>query len=213
MKGILFSQMEPPSDLEEAFHEWYNKEHIPLRLALPGIDKARRFEAPSGKPRFLAVYEVSDLGVFDTEQFHSLKNNPSERTRRMLENATGFTRYLCERISDTGPSADGDYLSVNAFQIPDADIGLFDDWYETEHIPRLMQARDWLRVRRYRVYDGDGPTWTHLALHDLVSTEVMDSPERRFARTGPKRDILVNKPWFIDSGRWLYRVIFDTEGP
>ncbi len=212
MKGILFSQMEPPPDWEGAFHDWYNEEHVPLRLALSGIDKARRYEAHSGKPRFLAVYEVSDLGVFDTEQFHSLKNNPSERTRRMLQNATGFTRYLCELISDTGPSADGGCLSVNAFHVPDIDVGLFDDWYETEHIPRLMQAHDWLRVRRYRVYDGDGPTWTHLALHNLMSPEVMDSPERRFARTGPKRDALVNRPWFGGSDRWLYRIIFDSDG-
>jgi hypothetical protein len=69
----------------------------------------------------------------------------------------------------------------------------------------LLEAKDWLRVRRYRVVDGEGGPWTHLALHELASTEVMNSPERAKARRGPLRDQLASRPWFGESGRWLYR--------
>jgi hypothetical protein len=57
------------------------------------------------------------------------------------------------------------------------------------------------------VLDGAGGPWTHLALHELASAEVMDSPERARARRGPRRDALAGHDWFGRSGRWLYERI------
>jgi hypothetical protein len=205
--GILFSQMEPPDGWEADFHEWYDTEHIPVRLAIDGFDRATRYRAVQGEPAYLAVYELSDLAAFDTPEYRRIKDEPSERTARMLANVRGFTRYTCEQTYDSGEAPPGDHLSVVAFEVPDEDVARFDDWYESEHIPALLRADDWLRVRRYRVLSGEGGPWTHLALHELASLEVMDSPERAEARRGPKRDALAEKPWFGRSGRWLYDVI------
>ena len=91
--------------------------------------------------------------------------------------------------------------------MPDEFTAEFDRWYEDEHVPVLLEAGDWLRVRRYRVLDGTGGPWTHLALHELASTGVMDSPERARARKGPLRDVLAGNDWFARSGRWLYEQI------
>lgn len=211
MQGILFSQMTPPASHETEFDDWYEEEHIPVRLALPGIDRARRYYADSGERDHLAVYEISDFAVFQSPGFRALKDEPSDRTRWMLENVSGFTRYWATLSSDAGARGIGDYLSVNAFDVPDDRVAAFDDWYESEHVPRLLEAADWLRVRRFVITDGDGPRWTHLALHELASAGVMDSPERRHARTGPKRDAFVNLPWFTASGRWLYRLVSDAK--
>lgn len=204
MTAILFSQMQPPAGWEDDFHDWYDTEHIPIRLALPGMRHARRYEAIESEPKFLAIYTAADLGVFASPQFHAIRKNPSERTRRMLANVSGFTRFVCDEVSDTGGEAEGEYLSVNAFSVPPEHASMFDDWYESEHIPRLMRGPDWLRVRRFHVTEGEGGNWTHLALHDLASVEAMNSPERAFARTGPKRDRLAAFPFFAASGRWLY---------
>ena len=62
MRAILFSQMEPPAASDEDFNDWYNTEHIPIRLALRGMNLARRFTALAGTPKYLAVYEA---GVLD----------------------------------------------------------------------------------------------------------------------------------------------------
>ena len=125
----------------------------------------------------------------------------------MLANVRGFTRYTCGLTYDSGGSDSHSHLSVVAFAVPEHDEAQFDDWYESEHIPALLAADDWLRVRRYRVRSGEGGPWTHLALHELASAEVMDSPERAAAREGPKRDALSGRPWFTQSGRWLYQTI------
>jgi hypothetical protein len=205
--GMLFSQMEPPAGWEGEFHQWYEEEHIPVRLAIDGFESATRYRALEGTPAYLAVYELSDLDALQTPQYAELKQSPSTRTSRMLSSVLGFTRFTCELCSDTGPAAEPSHLSVVAFSVPERDRDDFDDWYETEHIPALLKASDWLRVRRYRVLSGEGGPWTDIALHDLGSATVMQSPERRAAREGPKRDALSEKPWFGQSGRWLYEVI------
>ncbi|MFI7616598.1 hypothetical protein ACIBP6_35765 [Nonomuraea terrae] len=212
MKGLLFSQMEPPPGEEEDFHDWYETEHIAVRMALPGFAAAVRYEAIEGEPRFLACYHVDDLTALETPGYRKLKSDPGERTARMLARVRGFTRYLGEQISDTGPSDEkSGYLSVVAFSVPDAFRADFDAWYGDEHVPLLMKADGWLRVRRYTVRPGfEGPAWTHLALHELRDPSVMDSPERAAARDTPRRAALAAHDWFGRSGRWLYRAIHAT---
>jgi hypothetical protein len=205
--AILFSQMEPPAELTEEFHRWYETDHIPARMALPGFLGARRYHALDGDPAYLAVYELDDLDALATEGYQQLKAAPSALTDRMLSLVNGFTRFTCEQISDVGQPVYGPYLSVVAFAVPDEFTDAFDEWYSGEHVPMLLEAADWLRVRRYRVLNGEGGPWTHLALHELASVEVMDSPERARARKGPLRDALAGHDWFASSGRWLYERI------
>lgn len=208
-RGLLFSQMEPPPGEDEDFHHWYDTEHIPARLALPGFASAVRYQALQGEPRYLACYFVDDMTVLDSPAYRRLKTDPGERTARMLANVRGFTRYLCDEASDTGPNAEPSrYLWAVAFSVPEHARPAFEAWYADEHVPMLMRANGWLRVRRYRVRPGgDGPAWTHLALHELADLEVLDSPERAAARDTPRRAALAAQDWFGRSGRWLYRAI------
>ena len=45
MLGLLVAFMNPPVD-EAAFNAWYDEEHVPLRLGVPGFLNARRYRAP-----------------------------------------------------------------------------------------------------------------------------------------------------------------------
>ncbi|HEY4276992.1 MAG TPA: hypothetical protein VGM91_02160 [Conexibacter sp.] len=211
--GLLFSQMQPPAGWEDDFHDWYEREHIPVRVAIPGFESAVRYElsGTEGGPtpaRFLACYFIDDTAALETPEYKRLKSDPSERTARMLANVEGFTRYICDQVSDTGaveelPSA----LLAIAFNVPDSDVDEFEGWYEEEHVPLLMQVPGWLRVRRYRVRPGfDGAPWTHLALHEVRDVEALSRPERAAARDTPRRDALASRDWFA-SGRWVYRPI------
>lgn len=208
-RGILFSQMEPPAGWEAEFRDWYERDHIPARMAIAGFAGATRYEAIDGEPWHLAVYSLDDLdGTLASAPYQRLKADPSELTKRMLANVRGFTRYTGREIGDSGPGRGvGDFLSVVAFDVPPEDLAAFDDWYETEHVPLLLEEPAWLRVRRYEVTDAAGGTWNRLALHELVSTDAMASPARARARQGPKREALADRPWFGHSGRWLYRAV------
>jgi hypothetical protein len=212
--GLLFSQMEPPDGWEADFHDWYNREHIPARMEMAGFESAIRYEAIAGEPRYLACYFLDDMGALDTPEYKRLKSDPGERTERMLGNVLGFTRYICDLLSDTGRAAEEPRaLSVVAFDVPDEDLEEFEGWYQDEHVPLLMEVPGWLRVRRYSVRPGyDGPAWTHLALHELRGAATLDRPERAMARKTARRDALAERDWFGRSGRWVYRPIHHAVG-
>ena len=213
MKGLLFSQMQPPPGWEEEFRDWYETEHIPARMGIDGFAQAVRYELTEGESdptRFLACHFLDDMAALQTPAYVELKEHPSAQTARMLENVSGFTRYICDELSDTGdPGEAAEVLYVVAFAVPDEARSQFDGWYEDEHVPLLMANVDgWLRVRRYRVRPGfAGPPWTHIALHELRDVTALQDPGRAAARDTPRRDALASQPWFSPNGRWTYRPI------
>jgi len=203
MKGaaILFSEMIPDPSFEDDFHDWYDTEHIPIRMQAPGFVSAQRYRAHSG-PEYLAVYEMDDLSALDSPAYRIIKSEPSERTRWMLKNVRGFTRYLgtethCrlrEVVDETALNAP--VLYPVWFNVPVDRAKDFDDWYEQDHIPILLKCPDWRMVRRFSITDGEPETWTHLALHYLNNVEALESPERAEARRSPWRARLASETWF-----------------
>jgi hypothetical protein len=51
-----------------------------------------------------------------------------------------------------------------------------------------------------------GRPFTHLALHWIATSAVLDSPARKEASLGPKRDLVCDRDWFVNGGRWLYEL-------
>lgn len=197
--------MEPGSDWEADFHDWYDRDHVPSRLAVPGFTGAQRYVAVQGGPKFGVVYEMKDLAVLKTEAYQSLKREPAPRTAQMLASVSGFTRYIGEQITELRrPDAPADltqspYLYVVMFSVPDEHSDDFNAWYDEDHMPLLLQHPRWWGVRRFRVREGEPGNWTHLALHHLGGLDVLHSPEREAARNTPWRARLASEPWFKPS--------------
>jgi hypothetical protein len=90
---VVLSDIRP--ELEPDFIRWYDEEHLPQRLAVPGFLRAARFEAgpavySSGlampeapPPKHLAVYEMEGPEVLQSATYRDLIANPSEWTRRV----------------------------------------------------------------------------------------------------------------------------------
>ena len=62
-KGLLLAMMEPPPAMEEEFQDWYDTEHFPERAGTEGFLTAHRFVCVSGWPRYLALYDLAEVGV------------------------------------------------------------------------------------------------------------------------------------------------------
>lgn len=93
-RTLLVVQSDIAPDLESDFLRWYDEEHIPQRLAVPGFRGATRFVAGpppvSGSglevappPRHLAIYEVDGLHVLSSEPYQRLIASPTEWTRKI----------------------------------------------------------------------------------------------------------------------------------
>jgi hypothetical protein len=200
--SVLFSEMIPEASYEADFNDWYDREHIPLRMGVPGFISAQRYVA-QGTRHYLAIYEMESPSVLKTPSYQDVKNNPSERTRWMLRTVRGFTRYIGDQIGvHTSPvpsgiePIDAAYVYAVFFAVPDERHQEFNDWYEQDHVPTLLECRDWRIVRRFRISDGEPEKWTHLALHYLDDNGALSSPERERARASPWRARLAQESWF-----------------
>lgn len=101
-----------PAEREEAYTAWYDTEHIPAMLRVPGFITARRFKrseplmpesgARPSSPQYLTLYDLADGGAVESEQFLRDRNSPwtswvrSWYTRRLRIKARRISR-ICAR--------------------------------------------------------------------------------------------------------------------
>jgi hypothetical protein len=104
--------------------------------------------------------------VLKSPAYLAVKNNPSERTRRMLKSVTGFTRYIAEETA----SYPGQVDQAKALDAP----FLYSVFSDTP--PQYQDDfKDELLVRRFKILDGEPKPWTHLALRYLKDASAIES--------------------------------------
>jgi hypothetical protein len=62
-KGILIAAMDFSAAPEDEFHDWYDLEHIPERLAIAGFLNPQRWIAVDNPKISLATYDLDEVGV------------------------------------------------------------------------------------------------------------------------------------------------------
>src|SRR5262245_32703607 len=105
---VVLTDVDPAA--EEEFNEWYDDEHVPERVAVAGVRRARRYRriddiaqpapgtlAVSRGPRYLVVYELDDASVLEGEWAEVMAVH-SDRSRRMYGAMGNTTREAYELI-------------------------------------------------------------------------------------------------------------------
>ncbi|MEF2978083.1 hypothetical protein [Subtercola sp. YIM 133946] len=87
-----------PEEHEDEFNRWYNEEHLPERAAAPGFLSARRFIAIEGAPRYLAMYELDNVDVLNTEPYLTM-NQTTPWTTRIRTLRSFHARNIYEEIT------------------------------------------------------------------------------------------------------------------
>ena len=193
--GLFLAYSDPGSVPEAEFHDWYDNEHLPARLTVPGFASAARYQAADGlKPPWLAVYEI-EPGTLDSPAYKALYAHNSDREKSILARLATLERREYELISDerpaARPSADGPAPAILAVSMS-VPAGTEDDmtaWYTQEHIPMLLAVPGWQRARRYRMISGTGPEY--LSLHEVDGPHVFSSDAYKAATTTPWRNRIV----------------------
>ena len=123
----------------------------------------------------------------------------------MLTNTLDYARYLGAEISDHkrddvgDDSLDAPVLYVDFFSVPDDQVEDFNSWYDEEYGPLLLKCPQWLRIRRFEIYDGEPQPWTHMALHYLADMAAFDSDERAAAGETDRYKKMSEEDWFRSS--------------
>jgi hypothetical protein len=83
--GLLVNAMNVAAAGEEDFNAWYDQEHLPALLAVPGCLAARRYqsaETGGGSHRYVAIYHLTDPEVTPGEAWAKAVDTPwSARVR------------------------------------------------------------------------------------------------------------------------------------
>jgi len=113
-RGLLLTLTEPPPAMEEEFNAWYDGEHLPERLAIPGFRSARRWV--SGRT-YLATYELDSVAVLSSAAYLARYRNQTPWSRRCLGKCVVFKRWACEQVepgaADPHPTARGVLFAID----------------------------------------------------------------------------------------------------
>ncbi len=199
---VLFSEMTPPDGGEDGFNDWYDTHHTPSHVeGVPGFLSAQRYRSPHG-PHYLAAYELDSPATLEHEEYRKRKLTPDAATKAMLDNVSGFTRYIANEMSvqakdglDEDP-IDAAVVIAVFFMAPPERWPEFVRWYETEHTPMLLRNPAWLMVRHLEIHDHDPDPYSHLMMHYVRDASVLDSAELACARKTPWRTKLAAEDWF-----------------
>lgn len=195
--GLFYVYTDPGTLPEAEFHDWYDHEHGPARLKVPGFRAAHRYRALDDlAPPWLALYELDRPDVIDSPEYQALAATASARDKAIGAGLATLDRRIYEELSCDGPGLDGlegSALLTVALSVPAEAEDDLAAWYTEEHIPMLLEVPGWRRIRRFRLTrDMDAPSPRFLSVHDLAGPEVLEEPGFRAAISTPWRDRVIN---------------------
>lgn len=166
-QGLLYVEVDCPPELEGEFHAWYNTEHIPERLRIPGFVSARRYAALEGSPRWLAVYELTSLAVLDSPEYRQWLGGPLQTawTTRMIS-STRIHRSVFQLVTRTDGTASADRaagLLAVRYETSPAEAEKVNRWHDAEFSPALLATTGVVSSARYE--NTGGPE--RLSLYEL----------------------------------------------
>ena len=101
--GLFYVYTEPGSVDEAEFHDWYDHEHGPARLKVPGFRGAYRYRALDDvKPPWLALYELDSQDVLDGPEYKAMATEASDRDKAVSADLTTLDRRVYSQLSDDG---------------------------------------------------------------------------------------------------------------
>ncbi len=98
---VLVVMMEVDPEHEEEFNRWYDDEHLPERLEIPGYVSARRFKLQDGEGvlKYLCIWELEDGSPLESEEYKAQRQRPSELRDRAQSYVTQRARGLYKQIT------------------------------------------------------------------------------------------------------------------
>jgi hypothetical protein len=210
-KGIflLYTDIDPQHETE--FNDWYNSEHIPELLAVPGILAAARYEATKGGPKYLAAYELESADVVKTPAFTGRQRTPWGERMSPSVIGSNVTRVIGEQIFPDGiamPDREmAPALQIGRMSVPDNVDTEWNTWYNGEYIPGYLKVPGVIYSRRYRVIEG---STGYATVYEFESEKVSETDEWHNQRqnSSPNSERMRQAMTHADGSPSVYKRIF-----
>jgi hypothetical protein len=179
--GLLVIWTDIEAKYEAEFNDWYNQEHIPQLLTVPGFQSGRRYQAAEGTPKYLAIYELADENALQSDAFRAVREQPTAWTKKITPHFQNTQRGIFRRIFShgTAPARDAEFVLTVRLNTPAEHDKEFNDWYNEDHIPALVSVPGVYCARRYTAVEGDPK---YLAVYEMRDGAATKSAEWEKAR-------------------------------
>ncbi len=174
-KGVMIAAMDFTNVDAGEFNDWYDTEHLPERVRIPGFQVSQRWIGADNPSVSLATYDLESAAVLDGPGYTAISGaNTSPWSRRVTSKVTRILRYTGEQIlpGDGVAPESGGILLVGMTPAADDEVA-FNHWYDKEHVPALAAVPGVLCARRFRTTNGSATKYA--ALYHLTEPGVQDS--------------------------------------
>ena len=106
---VLVVTMDVDPEDEAEFNKWYNEQHLPERMEIPGYVSARRFklEEGDGALTYLCIWELEDGSPLQSQMYQEQNADPTALYLRVNKTIKARTRGLYRQIfPETGAFQD-----------------------------------------------------------------------------------------------------------
>jgi hypothetical protein len=176
-KGLLLAAFDFSTAHADEFHDWYDNEHVPERLGVPGFINAERWIDDSDPHIHIATYDLEAADVLRSAPYQAVGGaNQSVWTKRVTGMCKRIMRFEGEQLlpGDGVAPAGAGALLMASMNVKPAAMADFTDWYNTEHLPLLGAVPGVLQARRYQATDTESER-RFVALYHLRDPEVSRS--------------------------------------
>jgi hypothetical protein len=105
--GALIIWHDVAAGFDAELDAWYQEQHLPERLRVPGFRTGRRYRGTGSGPGYLALYETASVEVLASPAYQARLAEPTEWTRRVMPNFRNVSRTACTVELDRGSSLGG----------------------------------------------------------------------------------------------------------
>ncbi len=185
--GVMAAGFNYSAAAEDEFNDWYDTEHIPERLRVPGFINAERWIGADNPQIAFAIYDLDTIDVLHSAPYLAFSGvNYSPWTKRVEYQMQKLGRFVGEQLvpgrQAAPPNAGG--LLFFAMNVEAAAEAEFNQWYDTEHLPALAAVPGCLCARRFKA-EGSA-TQKYFAIYHLTSPDIA---------TGKPWKAAVATPW------------------
>jgi hypothetical protein len=197
---LVYTDLVDPK-YEEEFNAWYDTEHLPQILGLPGFLDGARYSAVKGGPKYLAAYELESVEAVQRPEFENRPRPPWDRRMSPTVIGKNFTRVLGQQIfppeveqPDRGMAP---VLQIGRMSVPETVEAEWNAWYNGEYIPGYRQVPGVIYARRFRVVEGEV---RYTTVYELEHERVPESEAWEYQRehsstnSGRMRDAMSMAP-------------------
>ena len=117
-KGAMVIWHDIAAGCERDYNEWHSKEHMLERVGVPGFRRGHRYEAISGAPKFLNLYEVEDVATLTSQPYLDRLNHPTPWTQKAMGYFRNNNRTLCRVVASIGNGVCADLLTIQLAAAP-----------------------------------------------------------------------------------------------